>query len=226
MTLPASTKILEKLHLMRNHSRLPRRHRYGRSQRGAILMISLIFLVILTLIGISAMSTTTFEEKMAGSSRDWNLAFAAAEAAVRDAEYDITSKYLPNQAAAVRPGGVSGLSGFGDQTDAENNTCSTSGSAFKEGLCRRNAGQPTTVATFASNDTFSVSYGTYTGAVAASYLIKGVAQQPRYIITGFKTATTGSSVATPVIFYEITARGFGSNPNTQVTLREVFRRPE
>lgn len=226
MVLPAPTTILERLDLMRNHHRLPGQRHYGRSQRGAILMVSLIFLVILTLIGISAMSTTTFEEKMAGSSRDWNLAFAAAEAAIRDAEYDITSKYLPNQATAVRPGGVSGLSGFGDETDNENNTCSISGSTFKEGLCRRNAGQPTTVATFTSTDTFSVSYGTYTGAVAAGYLIKGVSQQPRYIITGFKTGLTGKDISKPVVLYEITARGFGSNPNTQVTLREVFRVPD
>ena len=194
-----------------------------RTQRGAILMISLMFLVILTMIGLSAMSTTTFEEKMSGSGRDWNLAFAAAEAAIRDAEYDITAKNIPGYATNVRL--LNGLAGFGDETDAENNTCSTSTSSLKQGLCRRTSakGSPT-VATFTSTDTYSVAYGTFTGAAAATYTIKGVSRQPRYIVTGYVEVTPYDPGGT--YFYEITARGFGANPNTQVTLREIFRRPQ
>ncbi len=55
-------------------------------QRGSVLIVSMLMLLVLTLIGITAMSTSTLEEKMAGNSRDQNLAFQAAEAALRDAE--------------------------------------------------------------------------------------------------------------------------------------------
>jgi len=40
----------------------------------------------MTLIGVTAMQTTTLEEKMAGNTRDRNLALQAAESALRDAE--------------------------------------------------------------------------------------------------------------------------------------------
>lgn len=55
-------------------------------QSGAVLAISLIMLLLLTLIGISGMQTTVLEEKMASNSRDQNIAFQAAEAALRAGE--------------------------------------------------------------------------------------------------------------------------------------------
>ena len=59
---------------------------WANDQTGTALIVSLIFLLIMTLIGITAVRTTTLEEKMAGNMRDRNLAFQAAEAALRDAE--------------------------------------------------------------------------------------------------------------------------------------------
>ena len=55
------------------------------SQRGAALIVALIFLVILTLLGITASTVTGLEERMTGNTRDRDLAFEAAEAAIRDA---------------------------------------------------------------------------------------------------------------------------------------------
>lgn len=53
---------------------------------GAVLIVSLIMLLLLTLIGATAMQTTTLEEKIAGNLRDKNLAFQAAESALNAAE--------------------------------------------------------------------------------------------------------------------------------------------
>jgi type IV pilus assembly protein PilX len=55
-------------------------------QQGIALVISLIMLLMMTLLGLSAMNTSLMEEKMAGNSRDVELAFQAAETALRDAE--------------------------------------------------------------------------------------------------------------------------------------------
>ncbi|MGH8548521.1 MAG: pilus assembly PilX family protein [Methylococcales bacterium] len=60
--------------------------RRPQEQTGAILVVSLVLLTIMTLIGITAMQTTILQEKMAGNSRDMNLAFEAAEAANREGE--------------------------------------------------------------------------------------------------------------------------------------------
>ncbi len=56
------------------------------SMTGSALIVSLIILLVMTLLGITAMSTSTLEEKMAGNMRDSNLAFQAAEAALRAGE--------------------------------------------------------------------------------------------------------------------------------------------
>ena len=53
---------------------------------GAVLIISLIMLLLLTIIGVTAIQTTSLEEKMAGNMRDQNLAFQAAESALRVGE--------------------------------------------------------------------------------------------------------------------------------------------
>ncbi len=56
------------------------------NQRGAVLIISLMLLVIMTLIGVTSMRTTILQEKMAGNTRDTMLAFQVAETALLDAE--------------------------------------------------------------------------------------------------------------------------------------------
>lgn len=55
-------------------------------QKGSALIISLLFLLVLTIIGISSMGTTMLEEKMSGNLRDQQLAFQAAESALQSAE--------------------------------------------------------------------------------------------------------------------------------------------
>ena len=61
----------------------------ARHQSGAVLAISLIILLLLTLTGVTAMQVTGLEEKMAGNLRDRNLAFQAAETALRAGEEKI-----------------------------------------------------------------------------------------------------------------------------------------
>jgi type IV pilus assembly protein PilX len=63
-------------------------------QAGSVLIISLIMLVAMTLIGITAMRTSVLEEKMAGNMRDKELAFQAAEAALRAAEQSIQDNVI------------------------------------------------------------------------------------------------------------------------------------
>jgi type IV pilus assembly protein PilX len=61
-------------------------HSHKASQRGAILIVSLLMLLVMTLIGVTAVSTTTLQEKMAGNNRQRQLAFQAASSALRGAE--------------------------------------------------------------------------------------------------------------------------------------------
>ena len=53
------------------------------NQRGVVLVAGLLILVILSLLGITTMQTSTIEEKMTSNMSQRQLAFQAAEAALR-----------------------------------------------------------------------------------------------------------------------------------------------
>jgi type IV pilus assembly protein PilX len=55
-------------------------------QRGTTLVVSLIILLLMTLLGVTAIQTSTIEERMAGNTNDRNMAFQAAETALRAGE--------------------------------------------------------------------------------------------------------------------------------------------
>lgn len=68
---------------------LTRRH-YGR-QRGVTLIMALLFLIAMSIIGLTAARNNVLQEHMAGSTRSRELALQAAEAALRDAEQTLPS---------------------------------------------------------------------------------------------------------------------------------------
>ncbi|MCX7900703.1 MAG: PilX N-terminal domain-containing pilus assembly protein [Burkholderiaceae bacterium] len=60
-------------------------------QRGAVLVIGLIFLAVLSLLGVAAYTTATLEERMSGNTRERLRSFEAAEASLRDCESVLTA---------------------------------------------------------------------------------------------------------------------------------------
>lgn len=65
------------------------------TQKGAVLVVSLIILLLMTLVGITAMQVSTVQEKMASNLREQNIAFQAAEAALRRGEQVVPSGDYP-----------------------------------------------------------------------------------------------------------------------------------
>jgi len=57
----------------------------ARRQHGTALVLSLVILVILTILGVTALSTSSLEEKMAGSMQEVTKAFEAAESGIESA---------------------------------------------------------------------------------------------------------------------------------------------
>jgi type IV pilus assembly protein PilX len=68
----------------------------GRSQRGAALVVALLILLALTLVGTATARMSLLEERMTGNAQDRNIAFQAAEAALRAAEGDLQAAVLPD----------------------------------------------------------------------------------------------------------------------------------
>lgn len=169
-------------------------------EHGAVLVTGLIFLVVMTLLGVAAMSINAMEERMAGNTRDMNIAFQAAESGLRDAELDILKNINP-------------ASGF----DA----------ACTNGLCLPPSSSTSLARSIDwSNAAITREYGTQTGAAA----LKLVSSQPRYIIELLSTLPVGAgqSIATGIkaassgVAYRISALGVGGKSESRVILQSLF----
>lgn len=73
-------------------------------QKGIVLVVGLIMLLLMTMIGVTGMQTTSLQEKMTGNFRDRNQAFQAAEATLRDGE-----QYLRNTALLTEFNNTNGM---------------------------------------------------------------------------------------------------------------------
>ena len=175
-------------------------------QCGISLVIVMIFLVILSVLGISAMQSSTLGSRVARNEADRTLAFQAAEAALRDGELDIKNLKANNTACvAASPGcRVESISrGDGFDTTCTLGLCDSR--AFTTPVWEDTTRWTTTGA--------SVAYGAYTAAAA----LPVVSRQPRYILEYFPL---GDSV-----IFRITAVGFGANTSTQVMLQSTVKAP-
>jgi Tfp pilus assembly protein PilX len=85
-----------------------------RSARGAVLLVSLVMLLLLTVIGLAGMRMVQLEERMAGNLRDRQVAFQAAEAALRAGEAAGWSLYRRDGAGASAYNTEGALSGYAE----------------------------------------------------------------------------------------------------------------
>ena len=179
---------------------------FPRQESGAALVTGLIFLVVLTMMGVTAARMSTLEERMSGNMRDRSVAMQAAELALRDAERDIRN------AVAGHARNISGLTDFSADCGA------ASADTDDDGLCYSGPGVATTIidANGFHPDIATTTYGEYTNADP----ISGLDAQPAYVIEGIRKMLSGGDIA---FYYRITTRAQGANPNTVVWLQEVFR---
>ncbi len=92
-------------------------------QEGAVLITALVFLVILTILAVTSMSTNTLEEKMAANSQETNRAFQAAETGVEIAMNDEAAFRTSNTKALDGTAGdpydktLTGIGTYGAEAD-------------------------------------------------------------------------------------------------------------
>ena len=166
-------------------------------QSGAALITGLIFMVVLTIIVISALRSATLEERMAANARNRQLALQAAEAAIREAESVINSGALPFDPFTPKTFNANCVGGLCAVATG------TSTARWKT-INWDNTGTTRTFANSTSN-------------------LYGVASQPRYIIeiADFPPPSQPGQKCNPVL-YRVTSRGVGMD-NSTVFVQTMFR---
>jgi len=166
-------------------------------QQGAALVTSLVILLVLTVLGISAMKNSSLQENIVGNLRDRDLAFQSAEAALTSAEKDVliaksVSDLAPNDTAT---NGVFPIP------------------------------KPTDTLLFDLNG--SAHSSVWNSATASSITLADVAKTPSFIIQKeqFVPDSYDPDVLAKqqgLVYYRVTSRGYGTSTNSVVLLQEVF----
>ena len=175
-----------------------------RQQKGAVLVFCLVFLAVLTMMGVSGMESTILEERMSANMRDHNLAFQAAESALKSAEaWLIAQTSLP--------------------------IASTDGTTtvWQQDSMDPEAGDGRY---WWDHADITPTWWTNNGTAIAG--VDDVAAQPLYIIEEYYTVDSGQSigigggeVTVPRVFHRITSRAVGIAPTTQISLQSTFVKP-
>nr|MBL8410255.1 hypothetical protein [Dechloromonas sp.] len=172
------------------------------NQDGFALITALVFLVILTLLGISVYSTSTGDERMARNFRDKEIALQAAEAALNEAKILITGSYNSTSAPTTLPTPLS-----------EQKCYAGTPTGYS---CDPNI-NPLTLDLFSGSVT-GAAVGTVGSSISPS--IVGVSAAPRYLVVWRKAAACGNSNTS--YCFQIIAQARGRLQNTRVNLVELF----
>ncbi len=162
------------------------------------LFISLVFLLILTIIGVSSVQTTSLEVRMSRNEHDTLLAFQAAESALRDAEANLLG--ITSTAPFNDTGGLYEQVPLGQAENWE--AAGTWAGA--------NSVQAEVVDGTAAPSRYIVEY---IGPVLRD---ENAHQQ--------EDPYSGSATVDRVEMFRVTARGVGGTPNAQVLLQTTYGR--
>ncbi|MCB1986527.1 MAG: hypothetical protein H6936_06120 [Burkholderiales bacterium] len=185
-------------------------------QIGATFATGLIFLVVLTLFGTTAMKTAGMEERMSGNLRDRNLALQAAEMTLRYAEQHVRD----NDPSTNSPNPIDGVIGF--DAVCTNGLCYYGAGVSAPGE-PGNPGDPAWVTYCTPDCPIGYVAGTVFNVDGVSYTAPALPTglpAPTYIIEGIRKMPPGNSVR---YYYRITVRALGAKQGTEVQLQEIFR---
>ncbi len=182
---------------------MKRRGNRPASQHGAALVVGLIFLAMLSLMGVAAYMVANQEERMSGNTRDHIRAFEAAEASLRDCEALLDAKSPVPDSSFNGSNGLYAGANF-DQTQV-----------------------------YETVDWLDNAKVRKIPQVGGADAVSDVALQPRCIVErlgNIPASCRGCAVSmgNPIpdeTVYRVSAMGYGTNRSTTVNLQSTFRRP-
>ncbi|WP_243431926.1 pilus assembly PilX family protein [Aliamphritea spongicola] len=174
--------------------------RQVRKERGATLIVTLIFLLIIVTVSMGGIQTTAMEERMANNARQRNLAFQSAEAGLREAERFIDS--------LTDTGGFGSVPGLLAINDNEPNYFS--GVTWVDGTAASVLVSPNAVNLHSLKEN-------------PRYIIKYVTDNNTDGQDGIEIINDGTpSGGDRVAIFKIVSRGVGGNATTQVILKSNY----
>ena len=185
------------------------------SERGASLIVVLMILVVVSLLGVGGTQIALMSERGARNDRDQLVAWQAAESALLDAEFDMTT----NRTTVFD--GKSKLD-FNSECGATESIGASTSSSSCSSVSATKPAWLTVDFTDTDTDAPTVAFGAFTGR---SFAAGGVGiqpeQVPRYVIEIVPDPIGDAS--NPAWMYRVTAMGFGPRADIQSVLQILYR---
>ncbi len=159
----------------------------SQKQRGAVLFIALVFLILLTLVAVAGSSTSMMQERMVGGLRNMQMATSGAESGLREAEAKLWNASATNQPIFSGASGANGAYAYSATSPNSN------------------------VATFRGSPSSSIPYGYSTYQTVDLTAVVGtgkLASNPTYIIEDLGVDTPPGNANSKV------QKGYDGLPNT------------
>ena len=219
---------------------------FRNAEHGFSLIVTLMMLIVIIILGISSSQMAINEERVARNDRDRQIAFQAAEAALKDGEAEILDPASPACDVPLQHGHgrASSQICFNEASGVYFVANCGAAPSIAQGLCAFNDATPAYLsagvnffgdASGSGGFNNTVQYGQFTGAIYPSQATSGMSglpiskYPPRYIIeivpknVAYDSCTgpTAAAGAGCKSMFRITAMGFGANANSQVVLQSV-----
>jgi len=169
------------------------------NQQGMALVLSMIILTVMTMLGITLMQTSNLEEKMSSNTQQLNVAFQAAETALRAGE-----KWIDSQNLAPFTNDCSSDCGLNDTVWPA----------------------PTATSFLNNVDDENASFWTEHGRLDPALALPRIPTQPLRVIqeTDFvpDSLTVGIGAPTGITYYRITSQATGGTGVEDVRLQSTF----
>ena len=196
-------------------------HSLPSAQRGTVLFVALIFMVLITLLGLTASSTSVLQERMTGGMRNSQLSLMGAESTVRSVEWMIWNK-SNSTPSTLQCGG----NGDNDFCYTPNTNTGVLAINSLVPTFRKLQGWPSSTAGDGATPYTTTTLTGLSGTQATAKL----SQQPRYLIEDLgqiKSGTHTDADATQpniiqIDMFRITARATGGNSGSVRTAESYF----
>jgi len=181
-------------------------------QSGIALIMILIIMLLLVLIMFTSMGTTLLEEQMAGNLRQQNIAFQAAESALREAESTIE---FPSVLIDWDGDGTLDASPFHPLKFSNGPFQAATDPICSKGLCGGKL-QSANILTLSDAETRTASTGIPNIYREPQYVIEMITRNP-YEIPDFGDSGRAFAV------FRITTRAWGEDSNSSVVLQSMYK---
>jgi len=169
-------------------------------QAGAVLLVGLIILLMLTVVGLASIRGSDLQERMAGNMRDRNIAFQSVEAGLRAGETVLDLVNLPT---------FNGNGYWPDQTKINNSVANWTATQWET-----------------ANNAVTVVNSNLTGAKSMpKYVIEKVLVKPAAVNPGSGADQESyDRMGGDVEYYRVTSRGYGGTSDSEIILQSTYIR--